>query len=121
MNSGSSASISSGGQSAETPDSASSHHKSRPAVIATSAPVRRMTITLWTEVQCVSASSTLALSGTVFPPRRPSSAVIMSVLSQSLIRPAKASGEKPPKTTEWMAPIRAQANMATAASGTMGK
>ena len=30
------------------------------------------------------------------------------------MRPAKASGEKPPKTTLWIAPIRAHANMATA-------
>ena len=31
-----------------------------------------------------------------------------------------ASGENPPKMTEWIAPIRAQASMATAASGTIG-
>jgi hypothetical protein len=29
-------------------------------------------------------------------------------------------GEKPPKMTEWIAPMRAQASMATAASGTIG-
>jgi hypothetical protein len=29
-------------------------------------------------------------------------------------------GAKPPNTTEWMAPMRAQASMATTASGTMG-
>jgi hypothetical protein len=29
-----------------------------------------------------------------------------------LIRFASASGEKPPKTMEWIAPIRAQASMA---------
>jgi hypothetical protein len=28
--------------------------------------------------------------------------------------------EKPPKTTEWVAPMRAQASMATTASGIMG-
>ena len=33
------------------------------------------------------------------------------------MRPATASGEKPPKMTEWIAPIRAQASMATAAAG----
>ena len=33
-------------------------------------------------------------------------------LSQSWIRPAMESGEKPPKITEWIAPIRAQASMA---------
>jgi hypothetical protein len=32
--------------------------------------------------------------------------------AQSSMRPASASGEKPPNTTEWMAPIRATASMA---------
>ena len=36
------------------------------------------------------------------------------------IRPASASGEKPPNTTEWIAPIRAQASIANAASGIIG-
>ena len=40
--------------------------------------------------------------------------------SQSWMRPARASGEKPPNTMEWIAPIRAQASMATAASGIIG-
>ena len=35
-------------------------------------------------------------------------------------RPATLSGEKPPNTTEWMAPIRAQASIAAAASGIIG-
>ncbi len=55
------------------------------------------------------------------PPRRPSSAVTTSFESQSVMRPASASAEKPPNTTEWMAPMRAQASMATAASGIMGR
>ena len=38
----------------------------------------------------------------------------------SLMRSLSASGENPPKTTEWMAPIRAQASMANAASGIIG-
>jgi hypothetical protein len=38
----------------------------------------------------------------------------------SIIRPASASAEKPPKTTEWIAPIRAQASIANAASGIIG-
>ncbi|MDQ2892679.1 MAG: AMP-binding protein, partial [Pseudomonadota bacterium] len=50
------------------------------------------------------ASSTLALRGMRFPPRRPSSAVMTRVEPQSSIRPAIASGEKPPNTTEWIAP-----------------
>ncbi len=40
------------------------------------------------------------------PPRIPASAVITKLLSQSWIRPASASGLKPPNTTEWIAPIR---------------
>ena len=36
------------------------------------------------------------------------------------MRPARLSGEKPPNTTEWIAPIRAQASIAAAASGIIG-
>ena len=46
------------------------------------------------------------------PPRGASSAVITTRALQSLIRLASASGEKPAKTIEWMAPMRAQASMA---------
>ncbi|MNK60589.1 hypothetical protein D3C87_797250 [compost metagenome] len=59
-----------------------------------------------------SALSTLAFSGTFLPPRQPSSAVMTKVEPQSSIRPAMLSGEKPPKMTEWTAPMRAQASMA---------
>ncbi|MFD8818717.1 hypothetical protein ACFV23_46355 [Streptomyces sp. NPDC059627] len=34
---------------------------------------------------------------------------------------ATASAEKPPKTTEWAAPMRAQASMVIAASGIIGR
>ena len=71
--------------------------------------------------QEASAASVLAFSGTVRPPRRPSSAVMTSVEAQSMMRPARASGEKPPKTTEWIAPMRAQARTATAISGIIGR
>ena len=54
------------------------------------------------------------------PPRLPPSVVITSLLSQSLIRSARLSGEKPPNTTEWIAPIRAQASIAYAVSGIIG-
>ena len=37
------------------------------------------------------------------------------------MRPAMESGAKPPKITEWMAPILAQASMAKAASGIIGR
>ncbi len=41
--------------------------------------------------------------------------------SQSLMRSFTASGEKPPNTTEWGAPMRAQASIAAGASGTIGR
>ena len=66
------------------------------------------------------ASSTLFFRGIIFPPRTPSSAVIMQFDLQSCILPARASGEKPPKTTECIAPIRAHASIAIAASGIIG-
>ena len=38
----------------------------------------------------------------------------------SAMRLASSGAAKPPKTTEWTAPMRAQASMATTASGTIG-
>ena len=38
----------------------------------------------------------------------------------SLIRSRSDSAENPPKTTEWIAPIRAHASIANTASGTIG-
>ena len=58
------------------------------------------------------AASVLAFSGTLRPPRRPSSAVMTTLEPQSSMRPASDSGEKPPNTTEWIAPMRAQASIA---------
>ena len=37
------------------------------------------------------------------------------------MRPARLSGEKPAKTTEWTAPMRVQASIATAVSGIIGR
>ena len=37
------------------------------------------------------------------------------------MRSLTASGEKPPKTTLWGAPMRAQASIATATSGIIGR
>ena len=81
----------------------------------------RATITCLTEGQSFSASSALVLSGTVRPPRRPSSAVSSTAHSLSWMREARLSGEKPPKTMEWTAPMRAQASIATAASTIIGR
>ncbi len=87
----------------------------------TLAPVRRTTITLLTISLAMSqAASVLALSGILRPPRMPSSAVTTQVDSQSVMRPASESGEKPPNTTEWTAPMRAQASMEIAASRIIG-
>jgi hypothetical protein len=37
------------------------------------------------------------------------------------MRSRSDSAEKPPNTTEWTAPMRAQASIATAASGIIGR
>jgi len=50
----------------------------------------------------------------------PQEAETISLGWQSSIRVASSLAAKPPKTTECTAPIRAQASMAIAASGTMG-
>lgn len=80
--------------------------------MSTLPPVRFTTTTQSTPPTFSIAASTLAFSGTFLPPRRPSSAVMTTFESQSLMRWARLSGEKPPNTTEWIAPIRAQASMA---------
>ena len=121
MNSGSSAPIGSGAHSAGWPAVIASYQWSRPACIGTSRPVFRTTTTARMLGQVASASSALVFSATARPPRRPSSAVISTVHSLSWMREARLSGEKPPKTMEWMAPTRAQASMATAASTIIGR
>ncbi len=122
MKSGSSAFISSAGQSVDWPSTCSWYQRSRPSFHSISPPVRLTTSTFsHTSVPSrVRAASTLSLSGTCLPPRTDSSAVITSLDLASMMRWARASGEKPPNTTEWTAPMRAQASMATAASGTIG-
>ncbi len=45
---------------------------------------------------------------------------MMSFGVESSIRVASSFAAKPPNTTEWMAPSRAQASMANAASATIG-
>ena len=44
----------------------------------------------------------------------------MSFGLASSIRVASSFAAKPPNTTEWIAPMRAQASMPTTASGTIG-
>ncbi|MNF88610.1 hypothetical protein D3C84_711080 [compost metagenome] len=122
MNKASSAPISLGAQWLDATFIRSSYQMSRCWCQAISPPVRLHTMIFCTLAVSglVSARSTLALSAVRLPPRRPSSAVITTFDLQSMIRPARASGEKPPNTTEWIAPIRAQASIATTASGIIG-
>ena len=89
----------------------------------TAPPVWRMTSTVCTESVpgIFNAALTFSFSGTVLPPRRPSSAVITSLVPQSAMRSAMDCGENPPNTTEWIAPMRAQACIATTASGIIGR
>ena len=66
-------------------------------------------------------SSTVVLIGAVLPLRRAPSTVISALACEKSIRSATDSAEKPPKTTLWIAPIRAQASIETATSGIIGR
>src|SRR5579884_1844659 len=110
MYSGSSASICSGGHSGAAPAMRSCHHRSRPGCIGTASPVRRSTTTRRTLGVPASASSALRLSGTTAPRRYPPSAVTSTVAAASLMRSRSESAENPPKTTVWIAPMRAHAS-----------
>ena len=98
----------------------SSHHTSLPLIIDTGVCVRFKTITFCTVSHCVNASSITAFNGISLLPLKPPSAVITNAHAASMIRSAIDCAEKPPKTTECMAPILAQAKTAMANSGTMG-
>jgi len=50
----------------------------------------------------------------------PQEAQTTSFAPESSIRAASSLAPKPPNTTEWMAPRRAQASIAITASGTIG-
>ncbi len=56
----------------------------------------------------------------VRPGSRPPDAVTSSTGRASSMRVASSFAANPPKTTEWTAPIRAHASIATAASGIIG-
>ncbi len=51
----------------------------------------------------------------------PQDAVRIAVGLASSMRLASSSEAKPPNTTEWIAPIRAQASIATCACGIIGR
>ena len=123
MNSGSSAFMRSGSHSAGWSSTTASYQRSRGICISTAPPVWRTTSTVSTDwvPGSLSAASTLAFSGTFLLPRRPSSAVMISLAPQLPTRSAMELGAKPPKTTMWIAPMRAQASIAIAASGIIGR
>ena len=54
------------------------------------------------------------------PGSMPHEALRITIGSQSSMRPASSSDANPPKTTQCTAPRRAQASIATIASGTIG-
>ena len=66
------------------------------------------------------ARSSRGLYSTMRPGSTPQLAVRMSFGSASSMRVASSLAAKPPNTTEWTAPMRAQASMATIASGIIG-
>ena len=83
--------------------------------------VRCITITFWTlEAPFSRALSTSDFRGTILSLRKPPSAVTTTLASASSKRSRNASALNPPKTTLWGAPILVQANIAIAASGTIG-
>src|SRR5690554_4012992 len=96
-------------------------HLSRFFSIAISEWVRLATNTVDTPGQEVNASSTIPFRSMVLFPRKEPSLVTTSLQFESLMREDNAVAEKPAKTTEWIAPIRAQANNETGNSGIMGR
>ena len=78
------------------------------------------TSTVFTLGQEGRASSTTGFAGMLFAPRRMPSLVITMTHCESLMRSTNELALKPPKTTEWMAPMRAQASTLMASSGIMG-
>ena len=67
------------------------------------------------------SGSTALLIGAVLPLRRAPSTVIRALASENSMRSRTASGEKPPKTTLWGAPMRAQASIEMTTSGIIGR
>ena len=66
-------------------------------------------------------ASTASLIGAVLPLRRAPSTVTSSFASLNSMRSLTDSALKPPKTTLCTAPMRAQASIATATSGIIGR
>ncbi len=66
------------------------------------------------------ARSSSGLYGTTRPASMPQDALRMALGRASVIRLASSGDANPPNTTEWIAPIRAQASIPITASGTIG-
>ena len=66
------------------------------------------------------AASSIGLYSTTRDGSMPQEAETMTLGRASSMRAASSAGAKPPKTTECTAPMRAQASIATTASGTIG-
>ena len=121
MYSGCSASSGSASHSSSAASSTSWYQTSRPSSIGASSPTDFTTITVSIEGMSPITSSTSDLTGATLPLRRAWSAVISSLASDTSIRSATELGEKPPNTTLWGAPMRAQASIATTTSGIIGR
>ena len=67
------------------------------------------------------ASSATGFMKTGLSPRWVPLAVMTVRQVESTMRSDSESAENPPNTMEWTAPMRAQASMATASSGIMGR
>ena len=83
-------------------------------------PVLRTTITVSIEGTSPRNLSTAGLMSAALPLRRAWSTVISAFASENSIRSFTESGE-PPNTTLCGAPMRAQASIATATSGIIGR
>ena len=121
MNSGCSASSCSAGHSGSAASQISWYQTSRPSCISQSAPVDLMTTMCSSDLTSPITLSTCSLIGAVLPLRRAPSTVISALASENSIRSLTESAEKPPNTTLCSAPIRAQASIATATSGIIGR
>ncbi len=78
-----------------------------------------MTFWMVSQPPRATASSTMAFSGSCLPPRSCSSAVMIITAPASCTRSRTLWALKPPKTTEWTAPMRAQACIAATPSTLM--
>ena len=120
IKSGASASIISIGQVEVTFCISSCHQKSLPFFIEIVFFVRSKTMHFSIDGVVFIASLEISLRGVIFAPLNPPSEVIRILQSASLILSDNDFAENPANTTEWIAPILAQAKTAIANSGIIG-